>query len=116
MPQRRITADDIARDFHELGKKLIKPKRDITLPSSHGEASGSELLPPGNEGDILYRDAVGWKKLPIGTTGQVLRVTEITPGHLQPRWGTLTITSNIVVGPDRVVVGGLGAVIASEEL
>lgn len=72
-------------------------------------------FPDGTEGDILYFDGSDWLELPIGDVGQVLRVTQITPGHLQPRWSDVIAHNNVVVGLDTVVVGG-DPVTVSEEL
>lgn len=35
------------------------------------------------EGDILYKDATQWNRLPIGTAGDVLKVN---PGETAPEW------------------------------
>lgn len=50
-------------------------------PSSGG-------LPAGAQGDVLVHNASTWVPLNVGTAGQVLKVTDIGGGTLEPRWGT----------------------------
>ena len=46
---------------------------------------------PAVEGDILYKDATQWNRLPIGTAGEVLKVN---PGETAPEWGPETGSSS----------------------
>lgn len=61
-------------------------------------------LPTGDEGDIVYFDGSDWVVLPIGSLGQILTVTDVGGGALQPRWNNPI--ESVVVDGDYVTVGG----------
>lgn len=81
----------------------------LTTTATDVEWSGPLL--DAAEGDVLYFDGSTWVDLPIGSSGQALRVVEVTAGHFQPRWVDVTVAYDVVVGGDSVVVGGASVVV-----
>ena len=64
------------------------------IVSKLSELTGDVTLASVARGDLLRRGASAWQNLAVGTAGQVLTVTDIGSGVLEPRWGTAVVTAH----------------------
>ena len=71
-------------------------------------AQGSATATLTTQGDTLYYGGGGLTRLPVGTDGQLMRVTTISTGVLQPAWGNYGFLNNVYyVAPSGYNNGGL---------
>jgi microcystin-dependent protein len=85
-PLGNILDKDAGVDF-KLPQITLSPSHYLTINAAGDglefvEALGADMSPMTTRGDIVYRDATGAQRLPIGVAGQVL-----TAGADDPAWG-----------------------------
>lgn len=73
------------------GQSLSRPDQDISGTYWNVLSVGSETATLQELGDLVYYDGAGPARLPIGTEGQILRVSS----DLKPEWVTWGVTDRV---------------------
>ena len=73
------------------------------MPSEKTQVASYEGPEIAQDGDALWYDGSDWIRLPIGTEGQILTVTDIGGSDIVPRWRDFpTQTTYVLFEGDQV--------------